>query len=270
MSNYTDLRTYLRSYPNLLTDVRYELARRDAVLFVEKMGFVPDDWQKRVLTWTSDRLLMNCARQSGKSTTAAALAVYVAVTVPGSLIILVSSSQRQSSELFRKVKDWLGRMPVPPALDEDNQLSCRLKQNGSRILALPGSEKTIRGYSGATLIIEDEASRVDDELYMAIRPMLAVSKGKLILMSTPFGKRGHFYEAWEHGGDAWERVKVTADQNPRIDKRFLEEEKKAMGEWWFMQEYMCEFMDAIDSIFSYEKIMAALSDEIKPLFPLGA
>lgn len=104
---------------------------------------------------------------------------------------------------------------------------------------------------------------------MAIRPMLAVSKGKLILMSTPFGKRGHFYEAWDKGGDAWERIKVTAEENPRISKEFLEEERKAMGKWWFMQEYMCEFLDPIDSVFSYDTIMAALSEEIQPLFNFG-
>ena len=61
---------------------------------------------------------------------------------------------------------------------------------------LPGQEKTIRGFSGVTLIIEDEASRVDDTLYRAVRPMLAVSGGRLILMSTPYGQTGHFFEEW--------------------------------------------------------------------------
>ena len=272
------MKKFLDNYPNLLTDVQNELARRDAVKFAELTGFEADEWQKKVLNWITasigneqgKNLILNCARQSGKSTISARAAHYVAETKPESLTILISPSQRQSSELFKKVKESMEALPKPPVLSEDNQLSCQFKSNGSRILALPGSEKTIRGFSGADLIIEDEASRVDDELYMAIRPMLAVSKGKLILMSTPFGKRGHFYEAWDKGGEAWERVKVTAEENPRISKEFLEEERKAMGDWWFMQEYMCEFMDAIDSIFSYDKVMAALSDEIKPLFPIGA
>jgi len=124
----------------------------------------------------------------------------------------------------------------------------------------------VRGYSGATLIIEDEASRVDDELYMATRPMLAVSHGRHVLMSTPFGKRGHFYEAWKNGGDNWERIKFTAWENQRIDKAFLEEEKRTMGDWWFKQEYECEFMDSIDSIFTTGMVQAAITDKIKPLF----
>lgn len=124
----------------------------------------------------------------------------------------------------------------------------------------------MRGYSGAKLIIEDEASRVDDELYNATRPMLAVSQGRHILMSTPFGKRGHFYEAWENGGDMWERIKFTAWQNPRISKEFLESERKLIGEWWFKQEYECEFMDSVDSVFNSEMVRAAISNEIQPLF----
>ncbi len=69
-------------------------------------------------------------------------------------------------------------------------------ENGSRIVSLPGTEGTVRGFSGVALLIVDEASRVDDALYHAVRPMLAVSHGKLVLLSTPWGKRGFFYREW--------------------------------------------------------------------------
>ena len=39
--------------------------------------------------------------------------------------------------------------------------------------------------------------------------MLAVSKGRLIAMSTPFGARGWWYEAWK-SEDTWERYEVLA------------------------------------------------------------
>src|ERR1035437_4701637 len=68
------------------------------------------------------------------------------------------------------------------------------RQLGSRICSLPGDPKTIRGFSAPALILEDEAAFVDDELFAAIKPMLAVSRGQLILMSTPFGRRGHFFD----------------------------------------------------------------------------
>lgn len=229
-----------------------------------------DTWQEQLLTWatgetTTTGLILNCARQSGKSTIAAAASVYLAHYVPKSLIILISPSQRQSSELYRKSRESMRATSVPIKLTEDNQLSCMM-DNGSRIVSLPGSEKTVRGYSGATLIIEDEASRVDDELHYTIRPMLAVSHGRHILMSTPFGKRGHFYEAWEHGGDDWERIVFKASQNPRITPEFLEQERRAIGDWWYRQEYECEFVDPVSSIFSSDLIRSAISNEITPLF----
>lgn len=238
----------------------------DPVAFASSLGFdQPDPWQVNTLRSTAKRLLLNCARQSGKSTVASILGLHKALYSHNSLILLVSPSLRQSSELFRKVADWMGRFDHPLSLDEDNKLSCSL-QNGSRIVSLPSSEATIRGFSGASLIIEDEASRVSDELYYAIRPMLAVSGGRLILMSTPFGKRGHFFTEWNDGGPTWERVKIRADQNPRIPPAFLAEERRALGDWWYSQEYECEFKDSVDSVFSYETVMGSLSQDIKPLF----
>ena len=48
--------------------------------------------------------------------------------------------------------------------------------NGSRVLSLPGSEATVRGYAADFLIV-DEAARVPDELLAGIRPMLAATGG---------------------------------------------------------------------------------------------
>jgi hypothetical protein len=101
----------------------------------------------------------------------------------------------------------------------------------------------------------DEAARVSDELYLAVRPMLAVSDGALWLMSTPFGKRGFFYEAWANGGP----------ECPRIGRKFLEEERATMGERWFRQEYLCEFEEAISGVFGRESVDGAVSEEIEPL-----
>jgi hypothetical protein len=218
-----------------------------------------------VLTAESARVLLNCCRQSGKSTTTAILGLHRALYFPRSLILLVSPSLRQSSELFKKVQDFLTCLPVRPALTEDNKLSLRLT-NGSRIVSLPSTEGTIRGFSGASLIIEDEAARVSDSLYLAVRPMLAVSQGRLILMSTPWGKRGHFFEAWQNGGAPWQRVRVTAHDCPRISAAFLAEEKASMPAHWFASEYLCECTDVEDSVFSYEHVMNALDDDVPPLF----
>ncbi len=247
---------------SLAADLRYAL---DPVAFAaEVLGLELDDWQRGVISSTGRRDLLNCSRQAGKSTTAAVLGLHEALYRPGSLTILVSPSQRQSSELFRKVIELRELLPAQPELSEDNKLSMSVK-GGGRVLSLPGSEATIRGFSGATLIVEDEASRVDDALYMAVRPMLAVKGGRLILMSTPFGKRGHYWKEWSEG-TAWNRVEVPATAVPRISAEFLEEERSSMGSWWFEQEYLCQFKESTDAVFSHDAVMGALSDDVQPLF----
>jgi hypothetical protein len=156
-------------------------------------------------------------------------------------------------------------MPTPPELDEDNKLSATLA-NGSRLISLPSSEGTIRGYSSVDLVIIDEASRVPDGLYYAVRPMLAVSNGRMLAMSTPFGKRGWWHTEWANGGISWERVEVPATMNPRISPAFLEEERRSLGEYWYKQEYLCQFAESIDSVFAYDDVMTSLSPDVKPLF----
>ena len=236
----------------------------DPVVFArEQLSFHPDPWQVVAMRSGSKRLLLNCSRQSGKSTTTAAIALHCALFRPGALVLLISPSLRQSRELFAKVAAFLRSVEPRPVLIEDNRLSFTLHQ-GSRVVSLPASPETIRGYSGAAMIIEDEAAFVDDALYRAIRPMLAVSNGRLILMSTPYGKRGHFHDEWVNGGTDWERIQVTATECPRIDLPFLESERRSMGQWWYRQEYMCEFVETAESVFTLDSVMGALSDRVEP------
>src|SRR5919107_914147 len=161
----------------------------DRVAFATDLGIVPDGWQADFLRSSADRVLLNCSRQSGKSTMSAVIALHRALYHPGSLVLCLAPALRQSQELFAKIAGFyrdLGR-PVSPI--GERKLSLEL-ENGSRIITLPGTEKTIRGFSGVSLLIVDEAARVEDELYFAVRPMLAVSGGALIMLSTPYGKRG--------------------------------------------------------------------------------
>ena len=238
----------------------------DPVTFArEALGFEADDWQKVLLRTTAPQVILNNSRQSGKSTASAILALHKAIFLPGSLILLISPSLRQSKELFGKVTGFLKSLQPVQLLEEDNRLSCTL-ENSSRICSLPGDPKTVRGFSAPALILEDEAAFVDDELFTAIKPMLAVSRGQLILMSTPFGRRGHFFDTWQSGGEAWKRISVPATDCPRIAVDFLKQERESMSEWRFRQEYMCEFVETVDQIFSYDVIRAAFDPAVTPLF----
>src|SRR5215216_1784981 len=237
----------------------------DRVAFARSVGVEPDGWQGDLLHSASERILLNCCRQSGKSTTAALIALHRALYHPGSLVLILAPAERQAKETFGKVAQAyrkLGHSVVP---DSYRKLGMRLA-NGSRIEALPGSEKTIRGFSGVDLLILDEASRVDDALYYAVRPMLAVSEGRLMMLSTPYGRRGVFFEEWT-GGQGWERYEVPANQCPRISEAFLEEERQASPRRIYRQEYECSFEDTEDAVFAYEDVAGALADDtVTPLF----
>ena len=248
-----------------INDLRYSVS--PARFMREVVGFVPDPWQEKVLESNAKQIILNCTRQGGKSTVTSGAATHQARYFDNSLILLISPSLRQSSELFKKIQTFYKAIPNKLSLIEDNKLSMTLN-NGSRIVSLPANEDTIRGFSAVDLMIIDEAAMVSDALYRTIRPMLAVSGGKLIIMSTPFGKRGFFHDEWHSTTSKWERYRVTADDCPRISQEFLESERASMGDWWFRQEYMCEFVENDNSVFNYDMIMESISDDVRPLFSL--
>jgi Terminase large subunit, T4likevirus-type, N-terminal len=240
----------------------------DRVAFARSVGVEPDDWQSDLLRSASERILLNCCRQSGKSTTAALIALHRAIYHPRSLVLVLAPAERQAKETFGKVAQAYRNLGHAVAPDSYRKLGMRLG-NGSRIEALPGSEKTIRGFSGVDILVLDEAARVDDGLYFAVRPMLAVSGGALIMLSTPAGRRGVFFEEWLEGA-GWERYEVPAEECPRISEAFLEEERRSLPRRVFDQEYRCAFTESEDAVFSFEDVAGALDPGVTPLFGASA
>lgn len=230
----------------------------DPVKLCQVIGLEPDPWQLDVLRARDQRLCLNVHRQGGKSTVAAVLAVHEALYTPGCLVLMVSPSQRQSQELFRRALVLYRALGRPVAPEAENALSLTL-ESGSRIVSLPGDEKTIRGYSNVALLIVDEAARVEDELMAAVSPMLAVSRGRMVAMSTPWGKRGFYYDASR--SNDWRTVTVPATMCPRLTAEVLEKERRTLGELVFRSEYMAEFVDAFGRAFS--------SDDISAIFASG-
>ena len=210
-----------------------------AVKLMRNLGLVPDPWQIEVLEANHPQLLLNCCRQAGKSTVVALLALAEALFRPFTKILLLSRSHRQSTELFRVVTGFYHRLGEPIKLTK-TKAELQLT-NESRIVCLPCREDTIRGFSDVGLLIIDEAARVPDDLYRAVRPMLATSNGRLICLSTPYGKRGFFHDCWARGGDDWFRIEISADQVPRIKPEFLAQERRSLSESWYRQEYCCSF-----------------------------
>jgi hypothetical protein len=247
--------------PSASDDLAYSL---DPVLWArEVLGYHPDPWQESLLRSRSRKIILNCSRQSGKSTTCAALGLHESIYRRPSFGLVIAPSQDQSAELMMKFDEFRGAVELPSDyLSTDTKLAVKFA-NGNRFVARPGSEKTARSFSAVTLLLEDEAARVADALYNSVRPMLAVSNGRHILMSTPFGKQNHFFKIWDEQRDLWEWYEIPAEQCPRITREFLEEERRTNP--WFEQEYHCMFMDSEGSIFSSDLFKSLANPAISAL-----
>jgi hypothetical protein len=166
----------------------------------QRLGFDPNPLQELVLRG-GRRGIVNCTRQWGKSTVAAAKAVHRAYCQPDSLILVLSPSARQSGEFVRKAEEFVSRLGIKARGDGANEISIAFP-NRSRIVGLPHNEATLRGFSEVSMMLIDEAARVEDKLYRAMRPTLAVGNGDLWLMSTPNGKRDSFMRSGRKGASS--------------------------------------------------------------------
>ena len=232
-------------------------------------GFEPDPWQERLADSRLPFNIVNCTRQAGKTTLVGGLVAHCVDTKPGALALVLAPSERQSQELLLKARHFL-RTDAKPAAWGKKYLELK---NGSRAFALPGSESTVRGFSAPDLIVVDEAGMADDALFYAVRPMLSTvwGKSRLILLSTPKGKRGFFFKEWM---DAPEEAKtmVLVTEISRISKEWIEQERNKLPDWLFRQEYLCEFVDNELSVFGSDMIADAFyrgkPDRSLPLRPL--
>jgi len=232
------------------------------VAFGQGLRFVPEGWQAGLLESTARRVLVACARQVGKTTTTALKALHVALYEPGALVLIISPSQRQSDEFLHRVRALyraLGR--AKPTRDSGSEL---VLENQSRIVSLPGTEGTSRGFAGARLIVLDEAARVPDDIYASVLPMVA-SDGALWALSTPWGRRGWFFEAWEDRTGLWDKHRVTVHESAQYDAGRIQEVRASLGGFVFASDYLCEFGDTDSQLFGSELVRAAFAPEVQEL-----
>ena len=202
----------------------------DPIAWAERIaGLALDPWQREVLLSAAPRLLLNATRQSGKSTVAALKAAWT--VLQGALPWW--SRRRCASPASCSASSPVTLSPRTPASGE-TMTEVELVSGGLAV-SLPGDRPAmLRGLSlrddGPAVLIVDEASRVRDELWATISPMLAAAPAaQQILLSTPAGAGGEFHRAWSSGED-WERVQITADQCPRISAEHLAAERIRLGD----------------------------------------
>lgn len=226
----------------------------------------PDPWQRSLLrdavTLRRDCIVL-ASRQSGKTTTIS-LVSYLR-GAEGGFVLIVAPGDRQAMEFLDRIKSHHKRLNLAQ-LTVDTMHELRFS-NGGRILAVPNNEKTIRIYSAVSLLVLEEASRVPDRLYGTVRPMLAVSKGQTILISTPFGQRGFFWQEWQRDKSKWAKHRVPWSMCPRITPEFIEEERAQHGEHWVAQEYELCFNPVTGAFFNIEDFQACVDLDLTEVRP---
>jgi len=245
-----------------LDEIHYAL---DAASFArEVLHFHPSPQQEALLEARVNRLVLNCCRQWGESTIASVRAVHQALTVPNSTILVVAPTLRQAGETIRKSAQFLRDLGFKLGSDPMNRPSIVLP-NKSRIIGLPPREDNIRGFT-PSFVIADEAARIPDEIWKAIRPMLARNpEAPLWLLSTPKGRRGFFFEHWQLDQGAWLKVKGPVTDCPWVSQAFLDEERAELSESEFAQEYLCEFLQTEQCLLRDDDLLQAFSPHIEPL-----
>src|SRR5260370_27504510 len=146
-----------------------ELAYRvDPALWVrEILGVEPTKWQEDFLRAPRGAsVLALTARQCGKASRAAWAMAHAALFSPGSLSVVACPAQRQSAEAVRRVREAV--IKAGGKLEADNVYGLELT-NGSRVLALPGSDDSIRGMTVDAWIVADEAARLSNDHTSASR-----------------------------------------------------------------------------------------------------
>jgi hypothetical protein len=222
----------------MMSSLRELAYRLDPVPWVrEVLQETPTPWQEAYLrSPRGAALLALTARQVGKTTVAAWGIAHSMLFRPGSLSVIACPAQRQSAEAVRRVRAAL--LKAGQKLQSDNVYGLELV-NGARVLALPGSDDSIRGLTVDGWIVADEAARLPEDLIAALRPMRARRpQARFAMLSTAWSRSDPFWTAWASDDPSYIRIKATADTTSQLfAPGFLEQERRALGEHVFNREY---------------------------------
>ena len=246
------------------TPERFAKVLKDGRLFFKAVTALnPYDWQVKFIENESTFESLRVSRQGGKSITAAVKIVREVLLHGNQFVIITSPTRQQSMVIFRQVSRILNELAlIAPGIIKQVLATQAHLANESWVMVF--SRTAVRGPT-ATRIVIDEAAYVENEVFVAIRPTLAASGGKLTLISTPYGKQGYFYESHtslEH----FYRVHVPCTEVPHLSKEFLESERVTMTEAEYAQEYLAEFIETADNFFTREEVRSIIGDVV----PLGA
>jgi hypothetical protein len=215
-----------------------------------------DPWQHDYVANapSASRIAIAASRQSGKSTVTAGFVAHCLIFIPNFMCLVASRSLRQASHYLNKVREAVLTIIPRDAMRQLNRLSMELP-NGSSVVSIPCAQPDAgRGFS-PHLVILDEAAFAPEELFRAITPSLAATQGALHMLSSPNGRQGYFFEAFEGAAKSvfWNQ-RVHWKDCPRITQEIADMERIALGSLYFKQEFEAEFVSPLGAFFGYSAV----------------
>jgi len=225
--------------------------------------FEPFKYEAELLNDSEKKLrVIRKSRQVGITTTIAHEVVWKGILFSNKLILIISPSDRQSQIVMTKIHAIIDSNEELKKEIIKRNLSEIIFSNNSKIFSLPNNPDRFRGFAATDIYLDEAAHFLNDEpVWAVIKPMLIATKGTLTIISTPFGKRGLFFEQYQYavnqkGLDP--EVKFydffPSTISPLINDVDLEKEKKNMTDLEFQQEYLGEFVEAVDTYIPMELI----------------
>lgn len=237
---------------------------------MEKKAIILDDWQKDIIEEDGNVLLCT-GRQVGKTMTLSHKAGKYMIEHPNTNIIVVSLTEDQAQLIIIMILDFLERTDkgkIHKGKKKPTKSTITLT-NGSKVIARPvgNTGDSVRGFTGDILIV-DEASRMPELMWIAAKPTLLTTGGKIWMCSTPHGKTGYFYECFINKNNRFKVFHISSEEvikNRPVSEgwtkerkeasiKILEEEKEDMSELRYSQEYLGLFIDDLRRYFSDELI----------------
>lgn len=230
-----------------------------------------DDWQKEILECRDKYILLCKGRQVGGTTIFARKCADRLISQPGCKIVVASITEDQAHLVILMILDYLQmnfKKLIARGYKKPTKGSITLI-NGSNVLSRPvgNTGDSIRGFTGDILYL-NEVSRMSELILLAAKPILLTTGGEIWMDSTPFGRKGYFYESYQNKNNQFRIFSVNSEQaiyNRVISEswteekrakaiKFLEDEKNAMSELQYGQEYLGLFVEELRQFFSDELI----------------
>lgn len=204
---------------------------------------------KEVRTVTNKYILANFSRQQGKTTIIECLMIYY-LCKKKYTIAYVSPTLKLSKKVFKEMKTLLDGTGIIKA---SNATDLSFTSFNGSTLNFYSSEQSdsIRGISNDILIVDEaaflnEGSDGNNIWWNILFPTVKVKGKKIIMISTPNGKQGFWFDLIQRaikGEKGYKYIKKTIYDDSLITNDELEVLKKNYPEIAFKQEFLCEFLD---------------------------